>query len=172
MSIKTNELQQITAPQSSDSLLLDTAAAGTGRLTLAQAAQFFDQKLLQPGTQISASLSQKANAGSPERFNIPIPDGLDGNIYYFKTQENIVFLNGYLQNQEGTIANRTQIGTMPEGYRARYSPGGIGFARDATGTIIGVVNIAYNRNTHIISISNVPDGTNGINITAMCYLSL
>lgn len=40
MNIKTSELQQLQSILGTDSLLADTAAAGTGRLSLAQAAEF------------------------------------------------------------------------------------------------------------------------------------
>lgn len=60
MSIKTNELQQMTSILGTDSLLADTAAAGTGRVSAVALAQFMDQELLKPGTALSTALSNKA----------------------------------------------------------------------------------------------------------------
>ena len=64
--IKTNELQQIAAPQGADSILLDTAAAGTGRLTLAKAAEFFGAELVKPANPVGAALSNKAAKSTQE----------------------------------------------------------------------------------------------------------
>lgn len=60
MSIKTSELQQLQTILGADSLLADTAAAGTGRFSAAKLAQFMDAELLKPGTALSAALSNKA----------------------------------------------------------------------------------------------------------------
>lgn len=69
MGIKTNELQQIVSPQGADGLLLDSAAAGTGRLTLDQAAQFFGAELVKPANPVGAALENKAEL-SPEMHRI------------------------------------------------------------------------------------------------------
>lgn len=61
MSIKTNELQQLQSILGTDSLLADTAAAGTGRLSLAQAAAFFGGELIKTGNPVGAALSNKAD---------------------------------------------------------------------------------------------------------------
>ena len=61
MSIKTNELQQLQSILGTDSLLADTAAAGTGRLTLAKAAEFFGAELIKPGNPVSTALSNKVS---------------------------------------------------------------------------------------------------------------
>lgn len=61
MSIKTSELQQLQSILGTDSLLADTAAAGTGRVATAALAQFMDQELLKPGTALSAALSNKVS---------------------------------------------------------------------------------------------------------------
>ena len=45
MRIKANELQQIPSILDTDSILIDTASAGTGRLSFAQAALYFKQGL-------------------------------------------------------------------------------------------------------------------------------
>lgn len=60
MSIKTNELQQLQSILGTDSLLADTAAAGTGRLSLARAAEFFGAELVKPANPVGAALSNKA----------------------------------------------------------------------------------------------------------------
>lgn len=60
MSIQTNELQQLQSILGTDSLLADTAAAGTGRLSLARAAEFFGAELIKPGNPVGAALSNKA----------------------------------------------------------------------------------------------------------------
>lgn len=60
MSIKTNELQQLQSILGTDSLLADTAAAGTGRLSLARATEFFGAELIKPGNPVGAALSNKA----------------------------------------------------------------------------------------------------------------
>lgn len=60
MSIKTNELQQMQSILGTDSLLVDSLTAGTGRVATAALAQFMDQELLKPGTALSAALSNKA----------------------------------------------------------------------------------------------------------------
>lgn len=64
--MKTNELQQLTSILGTDSLLADTADAGTGRLTLAQAAVFFGAELVKPENPVGASLSQKAAISAQE----------------------------------------------------------------------------------------------------------
>lgn len=61
MNIKTSELQQLQSILGTDSLLADTAAAGTGRVATAALAQFMDQELLKPGTALSAALSNKVS---------------------------------------------------------------------------------------------------------------
>lgn len=60
MSIRTNELQQLQSILGTDSLLVDTAAAGTGRLSLARAAEFFGAELVKPANPVGAALSNKA----------------------------------------------------------------------------------------------------------------
>ena len=45
MSLKANELQQIPFILDTGNILVDTASAGTGRLSFAQAAQYFKQGL-------------------------------------------------------------------------------------------------------------------------------
>lgn len=60
MSIKTSELQQLQSILGTDSLLADTAAAGTGRLSLARAAEFFGAELVKPANPVGAALSNKA----------------------------------------------------------------------------------------------------------------
>ena len=60
MSIKTSELQQLQSILGADSLLADTAAAGTGRLSLARAAEFFGAELVKPANPVGAALSNKA----------------------------------------------------------------------------------------------------------------
>ena len=59
MGIPTNELQQVTSILGTDSLLADTAAAGTGRITMAQAAQFFGAELVKADNPVGAALSNK-----------------------------------------------------------------------------------------------------------------
>jgi hypothetical protein len=61
MSIKTNELQQLSSILGTDSLLADTAAAGTGRLSLARAAEFFGAELVKPTNPVGAALSNKVS---------------------------------------------------------------------------------------------------------------
>ena len=56
MSIKTNELQQLNAPQGVDSILLDSLTAGTGRLSLSSLAQF----LTEQDNAVKTALSNKA----------------------------------------------------------------------------------------------------------------
>lgn len=65
MSIKTNELQQLQSILGTDSLLADTAAAGTGRLSLARAAEFFGAELVKPANPVGAALSNKAELWAP-----------------------------------------------------------------------------------------------------------
>ena len=67
MGIKTNELQRLEGVQGTDSILADTQEAGTGRLSFAQAAQFFDRELMRPGTAVERALSSKAELGRNSR---------------------------------------------------------------------------------------------------------
>ena len=60
MSIKTNELRQAASTSAEDFLLVDSPTAGTVRVPLDVAAEYFDGALLQPGTALSAALSSKA----------------------------------------------------------------------------------------------------------------
>lgn len=57
MSIKTNELQQLPSVLGTDSLLADTAAAGTGRLSLSSLAQF----LTEQDNAVKTALSNKVS---------------------------------------------------------------------------------------------------------------
>lgn len=66
MAIKTDELQQTTAPALTDTLLLANSAGGTAQLSMAQAAAFFDAELLKSGTALSAALSSKAALSAQE----------------------------------------------------------------------------------------------------------
>lgn len=66
MSIKTSELQQLQSILGTDSLLADTAAAGTGRLSLARAAEFFGAELVKPANPVGAALSNKAAKSTQE----------------------------------------------------------------------------------------------------------
>lgn len=58
--MRTNELQQIIAPQREDGILMASTDAGTGQLTMARAAEFFGAELIKPTNPVGASLSQKA----------------------------------------------------------------------------------------------------------------
>lgn len=66
MSIKTSELQHMQSILGTDSLLIDSLTAGTGRVAAAALAQFMDQELLKPGTALSAALSNKAAKSAQE----------------------------------------------------------------------------------------------------------
>lgn len=59
MGLKTNELQQLEAVLGTDSLLADTAAAGTGRVPIAKLAEF----LANGDNAVKAALLNKAEAG-------------------------------------------------------------------------------------------------------------
>ena len=65
--IKTNEIQRLDGVQGTDSILADTQAAGTGRLSFDQAAQFFDRELMRSGTAVERALSSKAELGRNSR---------------------------------------------------------------------------------------------------------
>lgn len=76
MGLKTNELQQLAAVLGTDTLLADTSAAGTGRLTIAQLAEF----LANGDGAVKAALINKVTAELPNanvkvrgtgRFNPP-----------------------------------------------------------------------------------------------------
>ena len=61
MGLKTNELQQLAAVLGTDSLLADTAAAGTGRVSIAQLAEF----LANGDGAVKAALLNKVEAELP-----------------------------------------------------------------------------------------------------------
>lgn len=60
MAIKTDELQKTAAPALTDTLLMASSAAGTTRLTLAQAAAFFGAEMVKTGNPVGTALSNKA----------------------------------------------------------------------------------------------------------------
>mgnify|MGYP001080832731 CR=1 FL=1 len=62
MSIKTNELQQLNAPQGVDSILLDSLTAGTGRLSLSSLAQFLTEQDNAVKTALSNKVSKTLRA--------------------------------------------------------------------------------------------------------------
>ncbi len=66
MSIKTNELQRLEAALGTDSVLLDSASVGTGRLRLDALARYMDGALLKNGTALSTALSNKAEISAQE----------------------------------------------------------------------------------------------------------
>lgn len=66
MGIKTNELQQLSSILGTDSLLADSAAAGTGRIAAAALAQFMDAELLKSGTGLSTQLGNKADKSAQQ----------------------------------------------------------------------------------------------------------
>ena len=73
MSIKTNELQQIAAPQLTDTLLLASSAGGTAQLPLAQAAAFFGAEMVKAGNPVGAALSNKAALSAQEAVELASP---------------------------------------------------------------------------------------------------
>lgn len=117
MGIKTNELQQLSSILGTDSLLADTAAAGTGRLSAAALAQFMDQELLKPGTGLSTQLGNK----QPRRESLggaaQVIDGTDLNDihtngwYQWTTAQNQPFAWGYMLviSTQAFETARTQI---------------------------------------------------------------
>jgi len=60
VSVKTNELQQVSSTSAEDFLLVDSPTGGTVRVPLSVAAGYFDEALLRPGTALSAALNSKA----------------------------------------------------------------------------------------------------------------
>ncbi len=64
--IKTNELQQLSSVLGTDSVLLDSASAGTGRLRLDALARYMDGELMKSGTALSSALSNKANLSAQQ----------------------------------------------------------------------------------------------------------
>lgn len=73
MSIKTNELQQIAAPQLTDTLLLASSAGGTAQLPLAQAAAFFGAEMVKAGNPVGAALSNKAALSAQKAVELASP---------------------------------------------------------------------------------------------------
>ena len=111
--IKTNEIQRLDGVQGTDSILADTQAAGTGRLSFAQAAQFFDRELMRPGTAVERALSSKAELGRNSR-NILInwdfrkPVNRNGRTRYTESGYTIdrwktMDANGTVTVREGTV---------------------------------------------------------------------
>ena len=60
MGIKATELQATTAPKVTDTLLVANSAAGTGQLSLAQAAAFLGGEMVKEDNPVGAALSAKA----------------------------------------------------------------------------------------------------------------
>lgn len=133
-----------------------------------------DQIMMPDGvTTVSTSLSQKAEVKSPQIYSLPLPDGFTGDIFYFKTQENIVYIYGGVVKSEGTIDPWTTLAPIPEGYRPNYYfPNGVGYAFDESHFLETVI-MSYDKNASALRLgSNVPDGTHSVSILPICYLSL
>lgn len=164
MSIKTNELQQITAPQGSDSLLLDTAAAGTGRLALAQAAEFFGAELVKQTNSVGAALSQKADAGPPTWYNLPLNTSLfvDGGSLYTRNSNGLVTVVLRCRRIDSMeLPSGSLIATLPAGYRPKkLQTSGQFFATwdpASAGGGVTYIGVDYAGGTHIFlsKVSNV-----------------
>ena len=67
-------------------------------------------------TSISASLSNKADKGPPQEYDLPLTNGVTGTAKYWKTQEGLVIIHGWILGASlGTV-----LATLPEGFRPKY----------------------------------------------------
>lgn len=68
-------------------------------------------------TTVSAELAGKANATPPQETDLPLSSGIGGSAKYFKTQENVGFVFGWITGAQlgSTVA------TLPVGYFPKYN---------------------------------------------------
>ena len=83
MGINTPELQAVTTPTTTDSILLADSAAGTARLTMAQAAAFFGTELVKPANPVGAALSTRPHL-IPHKILKFNERKVDMNLYLYK----------------------------------------------------------------------------------------
>lgn len=117
MGLKTNELQQLAAVLGTDTLLADTAAAGTGRVSIAQLAEF----LANGDGAVKAALINKATLGDAQWHDLPLAEGYQSwytRSQYRKDGMGIVHLVLSVRTVDNEICeNGAIIATLPEGYR-------------------------------------------------------
>lgn len=146
--MRTNELQQIIAPQREDGILMASTDAGTGQLTMARAAQFFGAELVKPENPVGAALSQKAEKEPLTWYDLPLRSvfpsdaTIRNELKYARDQYGTVYISGgsiRSLNDDGsynpTIGSSVIFAQLPAGFRPgiyrRYPA-----IAEATGSIV------------------------------------
>ena len=122
MGIKTNELQQLSSILGTDSLLADTAAAGTGRVSAAALAQFMDAELLKSGTGLSTQLGNKADKSAQQTLEAVSVPTRTVTLTAAELQSYISALPKYLAKVEELVVDGGEI-NAPLSLTGFFGPG-------------------------------------------------
>lgn len=125
MSIKTSELQQLQSILGTDSLLADTAAAGTGRLSLARAAEFFGAELVKPANPVGAALSAQETVEKTAASNRTVELTAEEAPGYIASLPRLLTENYSFSVSGGTVDALLA-------FRGFYGPGRIWFETDGS----------------------------------------
>lgn len=98
---------------------------------------------------------EEATATPPQEYDLPLAAGFSiGNIWYYKTQDDIVTVNfTNLAMQEGTyIVGDVIVGTLPVGYRpTSFRDGSCTLHSDDGSAVAAIVRILVDGSIHIIN---------------------
>lgn len=134
MGIKATELQATTAPKVTDTLLVANSAAGTGQLSLAQAAAFLGGEMVKEDNPVGAALSSKAAIKVPEPIPFPFSENFQQYQYCYYTKDQfgrVEVIIGMAETKKAISAGQSQIiGILPEGFRPYGQIYGTGWAGD------------------------------------------